>query len=621
MNQPSQPGAAGHRSRLPIVAAIVAGVLLIVGIRWFTTRDDGPCRRSDGRRRCVTAAQLPPREGCSTVTVAASSEKAALLQRIAASYRDSGRTVNGRCYDIAVTSAASGSAEAALAAGWDETLNGPGTRRLDAGGVDLGEPAAERSDRERPAEHRSGGTTPASVASTPLVLAMPEPMATALGWPDTPIGWSDVLTLARDPQGWAAKGHPEWGRFTLGKTNPNVSTSGLAATIGALVAATGTSSDLTAAALQRPDVQQYLKDVETSVIHYGDTTLTYLENLQRADDAGAALGYLSAVAVEEKSVLDYNAGNPSGDPATLGRHAAAEGAARRGVSRRRAPCPATARTSSWTRPGPRAEKRAGAQDFLAYLQLPEQQKVFTDNFFRTADGAPGDPITTSPSVQRGRCPTALNPPGPDVLRDVRALWAGVRKSARVLLVMDVSGSMSADSGSGGKSKLDLAKSAAATALGQLVDTDQVGFWTFTTGLPTPTTITREWVDVGPLAQTRQQITDAIAGLTPLGGTPLYAATRLAAESMNATMDPASDQRRRGAHRWPQRLHRQRPERVDRPAPSQRPGARGPGVHHRLRTGRRPGHLQQISEASLAAAYDAREPATIDKVFADVLSNF
>ena len=32
-------------------------------------------------------------------------------------------------------------------------------------------------------------------------------------------------------------------------------------------------------------------------------------------------------------------------------------------------------------------------------------------------------------------------------------------------------------------------------------------------------------------------------------------------------------------------------------------------------------LQRISEASRAAAYDARDPATIDQVFADVLSNF
>ena len=32
-------------------------------------------------------------------------------------------------------------------------------------------------------------------------------------------------------------------------------------------------------------------------------------------------------------------------------------------------------------------------------------------------------------------------------------------------------------------------------------------------------------------------------------------------------------------------------------------------------------LQEISEASRAAAYDARNPTSIDKVFSDVLSNF
>lgn len=56
-------------------------------------------------------------------------------------------------------------------------------------------------------------------------------------------------------------------------------------------------------------------------MHYGDTTLTFLSNLQKADDLGAGLSYISAVAVEEKSVWGYNQGNPSGDPATLGKHA------------------------------------------------------------------------------------------------------------------------------------------------------------------------------------------------------------------------------------------------------------------------------------------------------------
>ena len=64
------------------------------------------------------------------------------MGQIANSYRDSGRTVDGKCFDIAVTSAASGTAEANLAAGWDETLNGPAPGRLDAGRVDLGQPAA-----------------------------------------------------------------------------------------------------------------------------------------------------------------------------------------------------------------------------------------------------------------------------------------------------------------------------------------------------------------------------------------------------------------------------------------------------------------------------------------------
>ena len=62
---------------------------------------------------------------------------------------------------------------------------------------------------------------------TPLVIAMPKPMAEALGWPDTPIGFADILALANDPQGWAKFGHPEWGPFKLGKTSPNFSTSGL----------------------------------------------------------------------------------------------------------------------------------------------------------------------------------------------------------------------------------------------------------------------------------------------------------------------------------------------------------------------------------------------------------
>jgi Ca-activated chloride channel family protein len=215
----------------------------------------------------------------------------------------------------------------------------------------------------------------------------------------------------------------------------------------------------------------------------------------------------------------------------------------------------------------------------------------------------------------------LNPPGPTVLRDVRQVWTQVRKPARVLVVMDVSGSMASESGYGSESKLELAKKAATSALTQLTDTDQMGLWAFTTDLPTPDTITADLVGVGPLAQTRQPIVDAIASLTPLNGTPLYAATREAADAMNAQNDPNSinavvvltDGRNEYTDNDLDGLLRELT------ASAQENGVRvftiayGPDAD--LAT------LQEISEASRAAAYDARNPTSIDKVFSDVLSNF
>lgn len=38
---------------------------------------------------------------------------------------------------------------------------------------------------------------------TPQVITMWKPMAEALGWPTTPLGWSDMLALIDEPQGWA----------------------------------------------------------------------------------------------------------------------------------------------------------------------------------------------------------------------------------------------------------------------------------------------------------------------------------------------------------------------------------------------------------------------------------
>ena len=67
-------------------------------------------------------------------------------------------------------------------------------------------------------------------------------------------------------------------------------------------------------------------------MHYGDTTLTFLNNWYGADQRGTSLTYASAVAVEEKSVIDYNRGNPDG-VLEAGEEPASQGAARRDLPR------------------------------------------------------------------------------------------------------------------------------------------------------------------------------------------------------------------------------------------------------------------------------------------------
>ena len=229
-----------------LLAAAIAGLVVIGGVHWWNRHDDD---HPD-----------TPRAGCTTVVVAASVEKSSLMGEVAKRYNSSDRQVNGSCYGISVNATASGVVESRLAeASWDSAW-GPAP--------DAWSPAAstwlqllrhDRASHDRPDILAADNE---SVVSTPIVLAMPEPKAKALGWPEAAIGWSDLLKLANDPGGWAAKGHPEWGAFKLGKTNPNVSTSGLSAIIGAFVAATGTSSALNLDTLKEPRVRDFVPEGE-----------------------------------------------------------------------------------------------------------------------------------------------------------------------------------------------------------------------------------------------------------------------------------------------------------------------------------------------------------------------
>jgi Ca-activated chloride channel family protein len=145
------------------------------------------------------------------------------------------------------------------------------------------------------------------IARSPLVIAMPEPMAKALGWPVQNVTWAEIFSLAQDPRGWGRYNHPEWGPFRLAKTNPFVSTSGLHTLLATYEAAFQTSGTRD---LNDERVRASVRGVESSVVHYGDTVSTFLKNLADADDRNEVFDYVSAIAMEEKQIWDYNNGNP-----------------------------------------------------------------------------------------------------------------------------------------------------------------------------------------------------------------------------------------------------------------------------------------------------------------------
>ena len=205
-------------------------------------------------------------------------------------------------------------------------------------------------------------------------------MAEALGWPQESIGFADLVPLANDPEGWGAVGHPEWGPFRLGKTNPNFSTSGLNFTIAEYYAATGKTPGLTVEDLARPAAVEFASQIESAVVHYGDITMTFLNNWFAADARGTSLTYTSVVAVEEKSVIDYNRGNPDG-VLSPGEEPRRPGCRSWRSTPRRGRCTPTTRSSCSTPSGSTPTRRRRRRCSRTSSSSPEnQQKVMEFGF-------------------------------------------------------------------------------------------------------------------------------------------------------------------------------------------------------------------------------------------------
>jgi Ca-activated chloride channel family protein len=471
-----------------IIAAIAIVAVAAVAIVASMGRGGG-----DGGGGSDTSTASAPK-GAVRVTFAYSPEKEKLLVPLIKRFNEQREQVDGKPVFVEGSVVSSGDAESKIASGrlkpvawspasslWGRLLNFEADREL--------------APDESP-----------SIVRTPLVIAMWEPFARALGWPQKQIGFEQIIELARSETGFAKYGKPQFGRFKLVHTNPDFSTAGLEAVVAEYYAATGKKEGLTEADVTNSDARQIVRDIEQSIVHYGDTTLFIADQMREHGP-----GYASAVAMEEVTLLDFNR-NRGGQPKLIALYPP-EGTFY-------SDNPFIVLNGDWVTPA----QKVGAEAFQRFLADEIDTEQAARSGFRPADldAEPVAPISKENGVDPAQPERVLGLPEPRTLDRIRRAWREDRKPANVMLVVDVSGSMNDEN------RLARAKQGLGTFLQQVGKQDAVGLTIFSDRI-------QPLLPVGPLD--RRRLKGLVDSLIADGGTAVYDATAQAFDQVRKDAGP------------------------------------------------------------------------------------
>ncbi|HVU66358.1 MAG TPA: substrate-binding and VWA domain-containing protein [Ktedonobacteraceae bacterium] len=374
---------------------------------------------------------------------------------------------------------------------------------LKGGQVDIWSPASSAwlsvLNQQWQEKHGSpilGGDNPALV-KTPVVIAMWQPMAQALGWPGRALGWSDIASLSLNPKGWAAYGHPEWGSFKFGHTNPDGSNSGLAAVLAEDYTGANKQDGLTGSDIASSAASQFVTAVESSIIHYGEDV-----NLFATEMFSKGPAYLSAAVMNENMVIGANRG-------VFGKLTMPVVAIYPKEGTFYSDNPFAVLHADWVTPA----KQAAAQAFRAYLLASTQQQKAQLSGLRPAVGTINPAvISTSYGVDPTQPKTVLQVPDASVILAAAAAWTEQRRKVDVMLIIDHSGSM--DERIAGVTKIVAARQGMVGFVTVMSDLDRVGLTQFNGAEEVLSSIS----DVGPK---RQRILQQINGIKASGHTLLF----------------------------------------------------------------------------------------------------
>lgn len=352
---------------------------------------------------------------------------------------------------------------------------------------------------------------PEDLVLSPVVIAMWRPMAEALGWPQETLGWADIAALSTADEGWDAYGYPQWGDFKFGHTHPDYSNSGFTAIVAQAYAGAGTTRNLTVDQVEDPAVQEFMAEVQQSIIHYGRSTGFFGRQMF---DRGPS--YLSAAVMYENLVVEQESARLNGTSSQIPVVAIYPEEGTFWSNH-----PYVILDASWVTD----EQKEAAAIFEDYLLARPQQERALYYGFRPADiDIPlSSPLDTDHGMDPSQPQTILEVPQDEALRAIQATWEQAKKPVDLVVVMDISGSMEGD-------KIASARSSLIQFIDLLGDRDRLQIILFDDEIVTMTPLT----ELGPK---REEVKRQVSGIFEDGYTALYDAVSFGYQEIEASGDP------------------------------------------------------------------------------------
>jgi hypothetical protein len=442
---------------LVYVGCAVVVAVLVAGGLWLGLR---PSRLSG----CGNPTQL---------SVAVTPELGPVVQD-AANRWTSDRRVPGRCVSIVVT-AASPVDVAAVVAGKGHRVTG----------LDQPDGRTPRPDiwipdssvwllRLRTADTNLVPATAPSLGTSPVVIAMPEPVATSLGWIGARLTWPVVLQQMVTDK-----------RLHVGIVNPNrdaAATSTLVA-LGDAVSAFGSDGGKVAVDTLHSFADGGVPAPAALLIRFPT----------KADQQSLAAG-LALAPLPEQAVLAYNASHPGVRLTALSLD----------------PAPAGLDYPYVVLPRLPADRAEAAAGFLRAVTDNAFRAQLGQLWIRSPDGTPGPDFPVARAMPAP--PSAV----PDASAITKALsnWAEITRRDRMLAVIDVSGSMQSPvPTAGGATREQVAVAAAKGGLALFENSWEVGLWIFAAGLDGDKDY-QQLVPIGPLSTQRGALNAALDTVAP-----------------------------------------------------------------------------------------------------------